>query len=211
MTRARRTFTAGQRQELLGLGIYPEQVRRLESDALERIYWRQAPPPRMQDVRDRLRDLAKPLNRLEKLYVRMSMSKIAASQEVSARLQTVSDDLFGDADKLGESLETATSIVNRALELLSPARRSTRKNSPHFVRLILHALQLGHTERFDCAGYGDTPSKEPMPPFLIQVGRKRKPFCDVVRVLSEASGGWSADDAIRAYLKTKPGGRIVSR
>jgi hypothetical protein len=211
MTRARRTFTAGQRDELLALGIYPEQVRRLEADALERIFWRQGPLPRMQDVRDQLDNLAKPLDRLEKHYVRISTSKLAASQEANARLQTAADDLLGDADKLGESLETATKIVNRALELLSPTRRSTRKNTAHFVRLILHALELGYTEHFDCTGYGDTPSKEPMPAFPIQVGRKKKPFCEIVRVVSEASGEWSADDAIRAYLKTKPGGRMVSR
>jgi hypothetical protein len=207
MTRARHTFTAEQRQELLvRLGVYPEQVRRLETHVLQSIWWRQVRPPRMQDVRERLADLAKALRRVETLYVRMSVSKIAASQEANARLQSAADDLLADADKLGESLETATNIVNRALEYFSPTRRSTRKDSAYFVRLILKALQLGHAEHFDCTGYGDTPpSRDPMRPFLICVGRKRKPFAEIARIVSEATGEWSSDDAIKSYLKAHGG------
>ena len=196
----RRTFTVDQQQELLELGLYHEQVRRLEAYALPSISWRQARPPRMQDVRDRLTALAKPLRQVEKLYVRMSTSKIAASQEASARLQSASDNLLADGDKLHDSLETATTIVNHALELLSPTRRSTKKNSAYFVHLILNALAQGHVEHFECSGYGDAPSREPMPPFPIRVTRKKRPFPQVARIVSEASGKWSSEDAIRTYL-----------
>jgi hypothetical protein len=160
----RSTFNAEQRRELLALGLYREQVQRLEVHALQSISWRRTRAPRMQDVRDRLTGLATALRRVEKLYVRMSTSKVGASQEANARLQSAADDLLADPDKLGDSLETATNIVNRALEWLSPTRRSTRRNTAYFVQLIVHALQLGHSDHFDCTGYGDTPLKEPMPP-----------------------------------------------
>jgi hypothetical protein len=197
-------FTDEQRQELLGL-VYPEQLKRLEAYALPSISWRQTRPPGMRAVRERLTELAKTLGCVENIYVRMSTSKIPAAQEASARLLSASDNLLTDPDRLGESLETASTIVNHALECLPPTRRSTRKNSAEFVRLILKALQLGHAEHFHCAGYGDTPSIEPMPPFLIRVGRKRKPFADVVRIVSEATGEWSSDDAIKSYLKAHGG------
>jgi hypothetical protein len=203
----RRSFTDDQRRELLGLGLYPEQVQRLETHALQSISWRQARAPRMQDVRDKLTDLAKSLERVEKIYVRMSTSKLAASKEASARLQSAADDVCGDADKLGESLETASKIANRALEWLSRTRRSTRRNTAYFVRLILHALALGHSDHFACTGYGDTPFKEPMPPFLIRIARKKRPFPDIARIVSEATGCWGADDAIKACLR-QSGGEI---
>jgi hypothetical protein len=38
-----------------------------------------------------------------------------------------------------------------------------------------------------------------MPAFLITVTRKKKPFPQVAQIVSEASGGWSVEDAIRAY------------
>jgi hypothetical protein len=197
----RHQFTDEQRQELIDLDLYPEQLQRLETSALQSISWRQTPAPRMQDVRDRLTDLEKALKRAETLYIRMSTSKGGASQEANARLQSAADDLFADADELGESLETAAGIVNRALEWLSPARRSTRRDTAYFVRLILHALEVGHSDHFDCRGFGDTAVQAILPPFLIRVARKKKPFADVVRIVSNASGGWSADDAIRAYLR----------
>jgi hypothetical protein len=195
-----RTFTAEQRKELRELGLFPEQVRRLEAYSLQSISWRQTRPPRMQDVRERLTDLAKVVKRAERAYVRISTSKIAASQEANVRLLSAAEELLADSDKLGASLEAATNIVNEALEYLPPTRRSTRKNSAHFVTLIVKALELGHVEHFRCTGYGEGPSDERMPPFLIRVARKKKPFPGIARIVSDASGGWSCEDAIRAYL-----------
>jgi hypothetical protein len=203
----RHSFTDDQRKELLNLGLHPEQLRRLETHALQSISWRQTRAPRMWDVRDKLTDLAKSLERVEKIYIRMSTSKLAASKEASARLQSAADDVFGDADKLGDSLEAASEIANRALGLLSRTRRSTRRNTVYFLRLILNALAFGHSEHFACSGYGDTPFKEPMPPFLIRIARKKRPFPHIARIVSEATGGWSVDDAIKVYLE-QSGGKI---
>jgi hypothetical protein len=191
-------FTEDQRRELLKLGLFREQVQRLETLALLSISWRQRRAPRMQDVRDKLSELATRLTLIEKAYVRMSTSKRGACQEASARLQSAAYDLLADADKLAESLETATNIVARALELLDRGRRSTRLNTEEFVRLIYDALSGGHGEHFVKNG-------QPILAFLIRPSRKKKPFPDVVRIVSEASGGWSPDDAIRAYLKQRRG------
>lgn len=190
-------FTAEQREELLKLGLYPEQVHRLEL-YLPSIGWRCAPGPRMQDVREKLKEMAKPLGRIEKLYLRMCTSKNPASQEASTRLYLAQEELSVGIDMLHDSLEAATNIVNLALKNLAPERRSTRRNSVEFVRMILKALHGGHGEHFSNKG-------KPMPAFAIDVARKRKPFPDIARIMSEASGGWSSDEAIRAYLRT-PGG-----
>ncbi|MGA7540615.1 MAG: hypothetical protein WBW93_17800 [Steroidobacteraceae bacterium] len=202
----RRKFTAEQRDELFKLGLYREQVRHLESHALQSISWRLVSPPRMQDVRDKLTELQKALERVEKLYIRVSTPASQAAGEALNRLYLAQQELgYTNLDTLPDSLETATTIVERALKDLPPARRSTRQDSATFVRLILKALQLGHAEHFDCSGYGDAPSKEPMPPFLIRVTRKKPPFPHVVQVVSEASGAWSVDDAIRRYLNSNGG------
>lgn len=191
------TFTAEQRKELLELELYPEQVHRLEL-YLPSFGWRCAAGSRMQDVRDKLTEMASPLRQLKRLYLRMSMSKNPASQETSSRLYLAQETLRAGMDTLHDSLEAATNIVNRALEDLPRTRRSTRRNSREFVRMILKALQGGHAEHFVNKG-------QPMPPFLIRVTRRRKPFPDIARIVSEASGGWSSDDAIRAYLNARGG------
>lgn len=201
-------FTAVQRCALLSLGIYPEQVHRLEILALPSIFSRTIRPAPMQDVRDKLAKLAAALAEVERLYVRIS-STPGASCEALWRLYQAQTDLGFTAleqiDTLHDSLETATGIVNRALEDLPQVQRTGKRNSAEFVRLIYRALQLGHAEHFDCAGFGDERAKEPMPPFLIRVTRKRKPFPQVAEIVSESTGGWSVDDAIRRYLGPKGG------
>ena len=198
-------FTVEQRSELLSLPIYPEQVHRLETYALSSISWRLVRPPRMRDVREKLEHLATALERVERLYVRISTSA-GASAEASSRLYLAQEALGfshrNQVDTLHDSLETATKIVNRALADVPKKRRTTRQNSTEFVQRILDALMLGHVDHFRCSGFGDTPLEPaPMPGFLITVARKAGLFPEVARIVSEASGGWSSDDAIRAYLK----------
>jgi predicted DNA-binding protein len=190
------TFTDQQRNELLSLGLYPEQVQRL-GQYLPSLGWRCASGPRMQEVRDRLSDLAKAMGRVEKLYLRMSVSRNTANQESCSRLYLAQEALKVGQDALEESLEAATNIVSRALDDLPRTRRSTRRDSAEFVRLIFKALAGGHADHFLNRG-------EPVPAFLIRVARKKKPFPEIARVVSEATGHWSYDDAIRAYLKPRP-------
>jgi hypothetical protein len=191
-------FTVDQQRELLKLGLYPEQVHRLGL-YLPSIGWRCAPGPRMQDVRDKLTELAKLLERTRKLYVRMFTSKILSSQEASSRLYLAQEELNREIDAFQDSLETSSTIVDHALSSLLPVRRSTRKNTAQFVSFIVKALQAGHGEHF-------VNLNEPMPPFLIEVARKKQPFPEIARIVSEASGGWGFDDAIRAYLRGRVGG-----
>jgi hypothetical protein len=146
----------------------------------------------MQDVRDKLETLRKAQKRVEKLYERLSTPASAASGEAMNRLYLSQEALGHPLDSLHDSLETASSIVDRALVDLPRVRRSTRLNSVDVVLLILKALGLGHAEHF-------VNRREPMPAFLITVTRKKKPFPQVAQIVSEASGGWSVEDAIRAY------------
>jgi hypothetical protein len=156
----------------------------------------------MQDVREKLTDFAKVLRRVETLYVRMSTSRAPGSPEAAARLNLAEDavaQLHGrhrqpGEDILHDSLETATAIANYALDNLPRTRRSTRRDSAEFIQLIVKALQVGHGEHFVNEG-------KPMPAFTIAVTRNKAPFLEIARIVSEASGGWSVDDAIRAYRK----------
>jgi hypothetical protein len=197
----RPAFSAEQQRELLKLGLYREQVLRLQI-TLSSISWRCAPTVRMQDVREKLTDFAKALGRVETLYVRMSTSRTPGSAEAASRLNLAEDAMAQlrrrhrqpGEDILHDSLETATDIVNYALDNLPRARRSTRRDSAEFIRLIVNALHAGHGEHF--VNHGGA-----MPGFTIEVSRKKAPFPDIARITSEASGGWSSDDAIRAFLK----------
>jgi hypothetical protein len=208
----RRVFSAEQQRELLKLGLYREQVRRLQI-TLSSISWRCAPTVRMQDVREKLTDFAKALGRVETLYVRMSTSRALGSAEAATRLNLAEDamaQLRGrhrqpGEDILHDSLETASDIVKYALNNLPRTRRSTRRDSAEFIRLIVKALHAGHGENF-------VSQEKPMPGFTIEVSRKKAPFSDIARITSEASGGWSSDDAIRAYLKQRGAtGQSVNR
>jgi hypothetical protein len=207
MTRARCMFTADQRQELRRLDLFPEQIKQLEKEALPAISWRLRPPPRMADVRETLAGFLEALDRVEQLYVKMYMLGTRARVEAASRLDLAQEALGFDPtshdgmDKLHDSLETATKIVRRALQDLPKIQRRTRLNSAQFVRKILGALHRGHAEHFDCSGYGDAPSRQPMKPFLIKVARKKPPFPQIVEIVSEASGGWSAEDAIRNHIE----------
>lgn len=209
------SFTADERKQLLDLGLFPEQVARLESNALKSIGWRQARPPTMTQVRETLIDLQKPLRCLTRVYLKMSTSRTAGNAEALGRIYMAQEALGFDPlkpeerDKLHDSLETATEIVQRALEDLPQSQRRGRSCGAEFIRLIHHALKFGHTDHFRCKGYGDTgPESQPMPAFMIRVTRTRKanhrkrrgiPFGEIAFLVSQASGEWSSDDAIRAY------------
>jgi hypothetical protein len=194
-------FSAAQRQELLTLGLFPEQVTRLELNALPSISWRLRRPPRMEDVRACLTELVDALDHVERLYLRISTPKNKACAETATRLYQAQEALFEPAnlderDKLHDSLEAATSIVRRAFEDLPPkgTRRSTQRDSSQFVRLILWALQEGH-------GWHFVNQSKPMTAFTIEVARKKPPFPQIAEIVAEASGRWSADDAIKVYLR----------
>lgn len=201
-------FTNQQRQELLRLGLYLEQVKRLQS-FLPSISAHLARPPPMGDVLEKLSDLAKASVRVERLYERISTLGTGASAEASTRL-ILAEEAVAGPDKLLEVLETASRITIRALNDLQRTQRTTRRDSAHLIRLIVKALEGGYAEYFACRG-------EPLPRFPIDVTRTREgrrkssagkkiPFASIADIVAEATGcGWSVDDAIRAYQRmTKP-------
>lgn len=196
----RQGFTAWQREELSGLGLVAEQVAHLEHNALRAISWRLRPPPRMADVREILGGLAKALDAVERLYVQMYTLGTSAHVEAASRLDTAQEAQgfnplsHEGMDKLHDSLDAATSIVSRALQDLPKDQRRRRLDYPLFVRKILWDLQAGHAEHFMNHG-------KPIGAFQIKVARKKPPFPQIAQIVSEASGGWSADDAIEKYLR----------
>lgn len=204
-------FTAEQHQELLSLGLFPEQVKQLENDALTAISWRLRPPPPLAEVRETLSTYAKTLDHAKEVHVRIFTPKARASAEVITRLDEAHEALglsflsFEEQDQLLESLNAMSSIAHRALQDVRKGRRwGMRRNDPRLVRLILWALQRGHVEHFDCSGYGDLDvrTRQPMPAFEIEVTRNAASvFPRIVEIVAEASGGWSTDDAIKSYLK----------
>jgi hypothetical protein len=126
----------------------------------------------MTAVREKLTDFAKALNTVEELYEALTVPQSAAAAEASTRLYVAEEAQGVPLDALHVSLETATNIVRRALADMPKEQRRYRVDGPSIVRLILMALTLGHSEHFDCAGYGDTPSKETILPFGIRVTRE---------------------------------------
>jgi len=178
---------------LLQVGtLYPEQVNRLQL-FLQSIASREQRQTPRSEVREKLKDLQRALARVQRLYFKLAMPSSIAGGTASAALYLATESLGHDQDALHESLATATEIVACALGAMPPARPC---NFPHsdYVRLIRKALMLGHVEHFQ--GLSQT-----VPPFDIQVSRKRKPFPAIVGVVSDATGGWGVDDAIRAWLK----------
>lgn len=197
------TFPEVARRMLLEGGLFPEQVQTLERMALPGIRSRIHRSPPMAAVREKLRDLEKHLNKLEILYLGLSMPKSAASAVAAQWLYVAQDAFEMPSDALSDSLERATKIVRRALSDLPKQQRRHRRGSGGFIGLILKALRLGHAQHFRCSGYGDEPSAEPMPPFEIEAGRKREPFVSIVQIVSEATGNWSVDEEIRDYLEAQ--------
>jgi hypothetical protein len=190
-------FTAAQREILVKIaGLYPEQVTRLQLFLQSIVSREQRQIPRS-EVREKLKDLQRALAHVEKRYMKLAMPSSVVSGTASAALYLAIDTLGHERDALLDSLATATEIVACALDAMPPARP---RKFPHsdYVRLILKALQLGHVEHFQRL-------RQSVPSFDIRVSRKRKPFPEVAGVVSDATGGWSVDDAIRAWLKESRG------
>jgi hypothetical protein len=184
-------FTADQRQGLLNLGLYQEQTEVLD-ETLTTICSLLARGGRIGDVRGRIHDLAKALNRAKSLFKSISSSRIDGAPEAYSRLLIAEHDLRVGTGALARSIEEANRIADYARANFPLRIFRIRGPTAFCVHKILWALQIGHCEHFSNRG-------EPVPPFGIRVTRKRAPFPDIVRIVSEASGGWSADDAIRAY------------
>jgi hypothetical protein len=186
---ARPEFTAHQRAELTALGLYPEQVQRLE-ESLAGIISYMRPRPRMQDVRDKLEDLVKPAKILEKRYARLMRSREPASGQARTLLDFAQEHLgHTDWRTLRNCLLTAAEIITEARSSVSQNRRSVFRPRAYLIQSILRALELGYAEHFNKAA----------PRFRMVVTRKKKPFPDIVLIVAHASGGWSSEDAIRDY------------
>ena len=169
-------FTGEQRKELRRRRLDEARIGRLE--ALLPALKSPRPRPRMQDVRDQLDDLAKAARLLQKRYARLNASKTPASEEVRTRLQFAQECLgHSDWSTLALCIDTAVRIATEARDGVSGDTRRGIYRNP--IGQILAALGPG----------------------AFEVTRRRQPFLGIAQVVSEASGGWGVDDAIRAYLK----------
>jgi hypothetical protein len=188
-------LTDEQRQELQALGLFPEQVHRLEL-IRPSIAWRVHRGQTMTEVRDKLADLVSALAKVERLYIRISTAGTGPCAEASSRLYLAEEALGTGPDKLIESLDTAANIVNRALTDLPRTEGRHSYRGAQLVELIMRALQSGHGEHYVNQG-------KPMPAFEILAARKREPFPSIVRILFESAGGPNPDEAIKKYLSSR--------
>lgn len=173
-------FIDEQRETLRSRGLDDAQIDRLEA-LLPALC---APParPRMQDVRDQLDDLAKAAERLQKRYARLNRSREPASDQARTRLQFAQEQLgYTDWSTLERSIDTVARITAAARAGTSGDRRRSSYRNP--IGQILAALA----------------------PAAFEVTRKKQPFLGIAQIVSEASGGWSVDDEIRAFLKPDRG------
>ena len=173
-------FTDEQRKTLRSRGLEDAQIERLEA-LLPTL---SAPParPRMQDVRDPLDELAAVAQRLQKRYARLDASREPSSDEARTRIQFAQELLgYTDWNTLERCIETVARITATACAGMSEdTRRSTYRNP---IGQILAALA----------------------PAAFDVTRKKQPFLSIAQVVSEASGAWNVDNAIRAFLKPDRG------
>lgn len=173
-------FTKPQRDRLRARGLNAEQVERLEAllPALKTPRRR----ARTQDVRERLDDLAKAAQALHRRYVRLCTSVEPASDQVRTRLQFAQEQLgYTDWGTLERCIDAAARITAEARGAVSSDTRRSIYRNP--IGQILAALA----------------------PARFEVTRKKQPFLSIVQIVSEASGGWRVDDAIRAFLKPQRG------
>ena len=169
-------FTQQQREILRTRGLSDEQLERLGAllPALKTPRRR----ARTQDVRDRLDDLAKVAQGLQRRYARLCASVEPASDQARTRLQFAQEQLgYTDWDTLERCINAVARITAEArADMSGDTRRSTYRNP---IGQILAALA----------------------PANFEVTRRKQPFLAIAQIVSEASGGWSVDDAIRGFLK----------
>lgn len=169
-------FTAEQLERLRARKLTSEQIGRLEE--LLPSFRSPRPRPRMQDVRDQLEGLDKAAQHLLERYARLGASKAPAAEQARSRLQFAQECLgYHDWRTLERCISTVATITKDARNGVSDAARGSAYRNP--IGQILAALE----------------------PARFKVTRKRQPFLEIACVVSEASGEWSVDDAIRTFLK----------
>jgi len=194
-------FTQKQKAVLRQHGLYEEQIDCLEA-TLPAVRSAMQKPVPMTEVFDWLKKVQKPLQNALKRYHGLKKYVAGASGEVLSRLHIAEMQQVQNPHEiktLGDHLNAANDIVSSACASVprrSRGRRIDQSVAGHPIQLILNALERGHSQHFT----GPSP-----PAFGIRVSRTMAKVRGIVEVISEVTGSWSAEEAIRQYQQ-KVGG-----
>lgn len=218
-------FTKDDRRSLRALGLYPEQIDELETNALpyaRLVLYQEAHKPRMQDVRRELRALADALAALEEVQTRLEAvsTPTGAPDEdtpedtqrayARARLDLASHevtDQVGDDGvlfKLARMTPLASEIVRRALLNLGSRATRRRMASAAPVQAIHKALERGFERQHRSKVHRNRPDApfDPIPRYNFEVSDSPgSSFRQIVALCYAAieAGNDDPDRALRAY------------
>jgi hypothetical protein len=198
--RQRVEFNDEQREILARQGLLPAQVDQLEN-TLPLIRERLIRPIPVASVREELSKLKKELTSVYK-RICLNMPKSRAGGEALARLyqaQVLNAKSPHEMVTLQDLLKMANDLVECAIARIPKSRGRIVRSSPNLkgpgeiITLISRALQAAHaTDRRGSA------NKLSVPPLDIRIGHNR-PFLTISGIVSDTTGGWSVDEAIKAY------------
>lgn len=193
-------FTVEQQKILERQGLSRAQVNQLQI-ALPRIRERLVRPLPIASVREELRKLKKALSRVEN-RMRVKMPKSRAGAEALTRLyqsQSIRARTPNEMVTLQDLLRTANDLVDYAIAGTPRSRGRIARSSPklkgsgELITLISRALQSDHAEDH----YGRANSRS-VPARNIRIGHNSQFSC-VAGIVSEVTGNWSVEEAIKAY------------
>jgi hypothetical protein len=196
------TFNDGQQADLLNQGLFLTQIKQLEK-VVPAIRERRKKPIPSSRVKEELLKLKKALTVIEKMpqrpagseaLTRLSHAQMLTQMPTQNPRQTVTLQIFLEAANATKAL------VDDAISGLPKYRGRIQRSSPRLngsgeiITLIVGALQRGHAEH--CR---DLVDRKHLPAFDIQAKRHNNRFTCIVGIVSDVTGGWSLDEAIRAY------------
>lgn len=201
--RTRVAFDKGQRAILGNQRLFPDQIEQLEH-SLPVIRERIVSPIPIKSVREELSKLKRALNRADEICLEMPKRHSAGGEALSRLYQAAvqRNPLEVEVVTLQDLLKTANNLVECAIAGLPKSRGRRQRSSPllngsgELITPIVRALHTGHA-----AHYRRLANKQSVPKFDIRVARNNTRFSTIVGIVSDATGEWNVDEAIRAYLK----------
>jgi hypothetical protein len=192
-------FSAQQRDALVQLGLFPEQIELLEQLLPECAFAVRKQPPRT-ELDSKLQAIERPLMRAREAFATLRRQQSAAAGEALLRIRLVDPAPLDDGARSGDdALERA---IDRALTVLSIAQNPKRAGQQRHKRAALFptgkiaaVLQEGFRRHYESNGSAP-------PRYTLRVSRSGE-FREIVSICYEAIGepDTDPDRAIRAYLE----------